>query len=90
VQGAAVDRYWIRVEGAELLECALRELPAVAVLRTVLIQNYLIDVTSDGREVHRRREAQDGLPPGRVRVSSPYDLDARWAAKGEDLFWNGY
>ena len=23
-------------------------------------------------------------------MSSPYDLDARWAAKGEDLFWNGY
>ncbi|MEU8267844.1 hypothetical protein AB0B89_11805 [Sphaerisporangium sp. NPDC049002] len=29
-------------------------------------------------------------PPGRVRLTSPYDTDARWAAKGGDLFWNGY
>jgi Transposase DDE domain len=39
----------------------------------------------------RRREADtDGLPPGRTRISSPSDIDARWAAKGDDLFWNGY
>jgi len=25
-----------------------------------------------------------------VRLSSPYDTDARWAAKGDDLYWNGY
>ncbi len=23
-------------------------------------------------------------------MTSPYDLDARWAAKGDDLYWNGY
>jgi Transposase DDE domain len=23
-------------------------------------------------------------------LTSPYDLDARWAAKGDDLYWNGY
>jgi hypothetical protein len=23
-------------------------------------------------------------------LASPYDVDARWAAKGDDLFWNGY
>jgi hypothetical protein len=44
--------------------------------------------------VVRAREADtDGLPPGRTRLSSPYDLDARWAAKGnggEDVAWNGY
>lgn len=56
----------------------------------VLIQNYLIDTTG-GREVVKRREADtDGLPPGKLRVSSPDDTDARWAAKGEGLFWNGY
>ncbi|WP_283293485.1 IS1182 family transposase [Rhodococcus sp. IEGM 1351] len=69
----------------------LAELPAVEVLRVVLLQNYTRTLTSNGREVITRREAeQDGLPPGRLRVASPYDLDARWAAKGEDLFWCGY
>ena len=69
----------------------LGELPAVDILRVVLLQNYTRTLTSNGREVIKRREAeQDGLPPGRGRVSSPYDLDARWAAKGDDLFWNGY
>jgi len=69
----------------------LREVPAVDVLRRVLVQNYLITVDATGREVIRAREADtDGLPPGRTRLSSPYDTDARWAAKGDDLYWNGY
>jgi hypothetical protein len=68
----------------------LRELPAVEVLRVVLLQNYTRTITSDGREVVRRREAQtDGLPPGRLRVTSPYDPDARCGGK-RDTFWNGY
>jgi len=63
----------------------------VDVLRRVLVQNYLITVDATGREVIRAREADtDGLPPGRTRLSSPYDTDARWAAKGDDLYWNGY
>ena len=69
----------------------LAELPAVDVLRRVLVQNYVITTNTAGREVIRAREADtDGLPPGRARLSSPYDLDARWAAKGDDLAWNGY
>ena len=69
----------------------LREVPAVEVLRRVLVQNYLITTDDGGREVIRAREAEhDGLPPGRARLTSPYDLDARWAAKGDDLYWNGY
>jgi Transposase DDE domain/Transposase domain (DUF772) len=69
----------------------LRELPGVDVLRRVLVQNYLITTDARGQEVIRMREADtDGLPPGRARISSPYDPDARWAARGEDLFWNGY
>jgi transposase len=69
----------------------LRELPAVDVLRRVLLQNYVITTDAAGREVIRAREADtDGLPPARTRLSSPYDLDARWAAKGDDLYWNGY
>ena len=67
------------------------ELPAVDVLRRVLVQNYVITTNAAGREVVRAREADtDGLPPGRTRLSSPYDLDARWAAKGDDVAWNGY
>jgi transposase len=69
----------------------LRELPAVQVLRTVLVQNYSIRTDARGREVVKRREAKvDGLPPASTRITSPYDTDARWAAKGDDLFWNGY
>jgi transposase len=69
----------------------LRELPAVEVLRVVLVQNYTITTGADGMEVVTRREADtDGLPPGRARLSSPYDTDTRWAAKGDDLYWNGY
>jgi len=69
----------------------LREVPVVDVLRRVLVQNYVITLDATGREVIRVREADtDGLPPGRTRLSSPYDTDARWAAKGDDLYWNGY
>jgi hypothetical protein len=69
----------------------LRELPAVHTLRLVLIHNYYITTDGRGREVIRRREADThGLPPARSRITSPYDTDARWAAKGEDLFWNGF
>jgi len=69
----------------------LRELPAVDVLRRVLVQNYTRTITSDGREVIRRREKEpdgDGLPPGHARIASPYDLDARWGVKREE-FWLG-
>lgn len=69
----------------------LRELPAVQALRIVLLQNYLVTADKQGRQVIRMRDADsDGLPPAPSRVASPYDLDTRWAAKGDDLFWNGY
>ncbi len=59
-------------------------------LRVVLVQNYLTVTDEQGREVIRRREADaEGLPPGRSRITSPYDLDARWGVK-RDTFWNGY
>ena len=70
----------------------LRELPAVDVLRRVLLQNYTRTITAGGREVIRRREKEpegDGLPPGHARIASPYDLDARWGVKREE-FWLGY
>jgi hypothetical protein len=70
----------------------LRELPAVDVLRRVLLQNYTRAITAGGREVIKRREKEpegDGLPPGHARIASPYDLDARWGVK-RDTFWLGY
>ncbi len=68
----------------------LRELPAVDILRVVLLQNYTRGIDRRGREVVKMREADtDGLPPGRSRITSPYDPDARWGGK-RDLTWNGY
>jgi transposase len=68
----------------------LAQLPAVGVLQRVLIQNVVIGVDRGGREVIRLREADtDGLPPGRCRIVSPYDTDARWGGK-RDLVWYGY
>ena len=68
----------------------LARLHQVEVLRVVLLQNYLTVVGERGREVIRRREADaEGLPPGRSRITSPYDTDARWGVK-RDTFWNGY
>ena len=70
----------------------LRELPAVDVLRRVLLQNYTRTIAEDGREVIRRREKEpdgDGLPPGHTRIVSPYDTDARPGAKREQ-YWLGY
>ncbi len=69
----------------------LRELPAVEVLRRVLVQNYTRTITG-GKEVIKRREREpegDGLPPGHARIASPYDTDARWGVK-RDIFWLGY
>jgi transposase len=71
----------------------LRELPAVDVLRRVLVQNYTRIITEDGRAVIKRREKQpdgDGLPPSHARIASPYDTDARWAARRGGIYWLGY
>jgi transposase len=68
----------------------LRDLPAVGVLQRVLIQNVVITTDRGGREVIRLRDADtDGLPPGRRRIVSPYDTDARWGGK-RDLTWYGF
>ena len=43
----------------------LRELPAVEVLRVVLLQNYVITTDAMGREVIRAREGRHGRSPAR-------------------------
>ncbi len=63
----------------------LRELPAVQVLRRIWIQQYY----RDGEKVIRREEREHGLPPGRDRLASPYDLDARYSEK-HGMGWTGY
>jgi transposase len=71
----------------------LREIPAVDALRRIWIQQFYRYTTATGTEVVRRRESEseggDGLPPGRDRLISPYDLDARHSVKREHG-WDGY
>ncbi len=61
-------------------------------LRKVLVQDYTLVIHANGREVIKRREKKqpegDGIPPGRYRIASPYDTDARWGAK-RDESWLG-
>jgi transposase len=69
----------------------IRQLEAMQVLRQVLMQTYYVHTDARGQEVICKREADnEGVPPGHLRLASPYDTDARWAAKGENLFWCGY
>lgn len=69
----------------------IRGIETMRLLRQVLVQTYYVHTDTRGREVIKKRDADDeGVPPGQLRLVSPYDPDARWAAKGEDLFWMGY
>ena len=83
-------------DGCHLLEAVrapgapgwLRELPAVEALRRIWVQQYTRD--ADGTVI--RREAGlsgHGVPPGRLRIISPYDLDARYSEK-RGQGWGGY
>ena len=63
----------------------LAELPAVQALRRIWIQQYY----RDGEKVIRREEREHGLPPGRDRIVSPYDLEARYSEK-HGMSWLGY
>ena len=66
----------------------LAGLPAVETLRRIWVQQY----TRDEDGTVRRREAGpggQGLPPGRLRIISPYDTDARYSLK-RGMGWDGY
>ena len=59
-------------------------------LRRVLVQNTKVTTDRSGREVVTLRDADtDGLPSGRSRIVSPYDLDARWGGRRDLLWING-
>jgi len=62
---------------------ALRSLPAVETLRQVWIQQY--QITDEA--VHWRDN--DAIPPSGQMISSPHDLDARYAVKRQTS-WTGY
>jgi transposase len=61
----------------------LRELPAVAILRRVWIQNY----QWDGTQLHWREA--NNIPPAAQFISSPYDAEAHYARK-HTTQWVGY
>ncbi|MBV6703332.1 transposase [Kitasatospora aureofaciens] len=53
----------------------LREIEAVQLLRQIFMQIYYVHTHARGREVVRKREAEkDGVPPGHLRLASPYEL----------------
>jgi transposase len=66
----------------------LRRLPAIEALRRIWIQQYYRRIDASGEQVIRR-ESEHGLPPGRLTLHSPYDLDARYSKK-HDTGWVGY
>jgi transposase len=65
----------------------LRELAAVEVLRQVWVQQYTR--AEDGTVKRREAGLELGLPPGRSRIVSPYDTDARYSEK-RGRGWRGY
>ena len=66
----------------------LADLPAVQALRRIWIQQFCLDASDGGEKVIWRGDEQ-GLPPARSRLVSPYDLDARYAEK-RSKGWTGY
>jgi transposase len=66
----------------------LREVPAVDVLRLTWVQQYHRAENADGGMEVAWREEKD-LPPGRRRLASPYDVDARYGIK-RGSGWTGY
>ena len=63
----------------------LWQLPAVQVLRAVWVQQF--EAPTAAGQVRWR--ADTDLPPGALLIVSPYDLEARLSAKGEQT-WVGY
>src|SRR5690349_17627484 len=66
----------------------LRDLPAVQALRRIWIQQFCLQAGAGGEKVIWRGDEQ-GLPPARSRLVSPYDTDVRYAEK-RGRGWTGY
>ena len=80
--------YLLEQAGREGAPRAARDLPAMRALRLILVQQFYRE-TGPGGEKVTWREDEHGLPPGRDRFVSPYDLDARYGEK-RDTRWLGY
>ena len=65
----------------------LAGLPAVQALRRIWIQQFCLDARGGEKVIWRGDE--QGLPPARSRLVSPYDTDARYAEK-RGKGWTGY
>jgi transposase len=65
----------------------LRDLPALEALRQIWLQQYY-RCTVPGLEALRWRTT-DEEPPAALRITSPYDLEARYSTK-RDTQWVGY
>jgi transposase len=84
-------RLKIGIDGHHLLEALYRdsslnwllEIPSVETLRIVWLQQYYIQ----SEQVYWRE--QDNLPPNKLQIESPYDVDARNSSKRE-MNWTGY
>jgi transposase len=66
---------------------SVRDLPALEALRQIWLQQYY-RCTVPGLEALRWRTG-DEQPPAAVRITSPYDLEARYCSK-RDTHWVGY
>ena len=66
---------------------SLRDLPALEALRQIWLQQYY-RCTVPGFETLRWRTT-DEQPPAALRITSPYDLEARYSTK-RDTQWVGY
>jgi transposase len=67
----------------------LAELPAVETLRRIWAQQYYRVIDGNREKVIRREATEQGLPPGRHKLVSPYDPDARYSEK-RGKGWTGY
>jgi transposase len=86
----ARDGYWLTEQaGSPWAPPGLDRLPAVAALRRILVQQFYRETGTGGEKVTWREDSGHGLPPGRARIVSPYDLDARYAEK-RGKGWTGY
>jgi transposase len=85
----------VGVDGYQLLDCVwaaesapyLRTLPALEALRQIWVQQYYRCPVS-GLEALRWRTT-DEQPPAALRITSPYELEARYSTK-RDTQWVGY
>jgi transposase len=66
----------------------LAGLPAVQALRRIWVQQFCLEHGAAGEKVIWRGD-EEGLPPARSCLVSPYDLDVRYAEK-RGTAWTGY